>query len=86
MRYRLTYEVVRIVESDEPFPDEVINIDLVEMNKKGEVPKWWVVSDEVETMKIVKVVNMGSYKKSLDLVCPRSVTKRSRMDLNSTRI
>jgi hypothetical protein len=58
VKYRVTYEVVREVESEDPFPKEVLKKNLLDLKKNGTVPDWYVTGEKLVSMKIksVKVI------------------------------
>lgn len=52
MKYRIVYEVVREVESDEPFPKEILKKNLLDLKKNNAIPKWMVLGESITSVKV----------------------------------
>lgn len=55
MKYKITYEVIREVESDTPFPKEVIKKNLLNLKKENAIPNWLVTSESMTSVTIKSV-------------------------------
>lgn len=55
MKYKIMYEVVREVESEEPFPKDVLRKELLDLKVKGEIPNWLVTGEKLASVKVKSV-------------------------------
>ena len=51
-KYRITYEVVKEVESDEVFPKEVIKKNLIDLKSSEKLKEWYFNDGSMKTVTI----------------------------------
>ncbi|MFA5760281.1 MAG: hypothetical protein WC877_00700 [Dehalococcoidales bacterium] len=52
MKYKITYEVIREVDSEDLFPKEILGKNLLESKKSGTIPNWLVTGESLISIKV----------------------------------